>query len=431
MSGRTLHLSLHQARLLHLAVQGLLVPPRRRARKADVLAAIERMRLLQIDTIHVVARSPYLVLFARLGAYRQEWLDELLCDAAIFECWVHEACFAPIGDYPLHRRHMLDVSQHWAIRRARRVHAENSAGIAELLMHIRASGPVRSSDFARSDGSRSGSWWGWKAEKSLLEAAFALGDLMIARRERFQRVYDLTANVLAGTPSQGVADSDMPSVDAVRTRYIRDAVRALGVAEARWIADYFRMQPRVTDTELDAHVVAGELLRVGITGREAPAYVHRDNLDLATRAAAGRLRASHTTLLSPFDPVVWDRDRARELFGFDYRLECYTPAEKRRYGYFVLPILHRGRLVGRLDAKAHRSEGVFEIKSLFLQDGIDPDDALARSVAAAIGACALWHETPRITIRRSEPRSFAVKLRSALRGWPTGLPAFRVRESVT
>ncbi len=406
----------HQARLVALGAQGLLVRPTRRARKADVPTAIERMRLLQIDTIHVVARSPYLVLFSRLGDYRREWLDACLAEAAIFECWAHEACFAPIADYPLHRQHMRDLSRHWAISRARRMHADNRAGIDALLKHIRETGAVRSSDFRRSDKSTAGGWWGWKPEKQLLEAAFALGELMIARRERFQRVYDITENVLAGTPhAGGVADYDLPSAEAVRRRYVLDAVRALGITEARWIADYFRMQGRVTDAELEAHVAAGDLLRVGIAGRDAPAYVHRDNLGLAKRAAAGRLRATHTTLLSPFDPLVWDRERASALFGFDYRLECYTPAAKRRFGYFVLPILNCGRLVGRLDAKAHRSDGVFEVKSLFLEDGIAATSARTHAIACAINACARWHQTPIVAIRRTEPRNFAAGLRSAIR----------------
>lgn len=139
------------------------------------------------------------------------------------------------------------------------------------------------------------------------------------------------------------------------------------------------------------------------------------DLALARRSAAGRLRATHTSLLSPFDPVVWDRGRAAALFGFDYRIECYTPEAKRRYGYFVLPLLHRGRLVGRLDAKAHRREGRFEVKALFLEDGVAADDALASDLATAIRQCADWHATPRITLSRSEPRAFAAPLRRALR----------------
>jgi uncharacterized protein YcaQ len=157
------------------------------------------------------------------------------------------------------------------------------------------------------------------------------------------------------------------------------------------------------------------LLRTAITGRAAPAYVHRDHRQLAERAAAGRLRATRTTVLSPFDPVVWDRERASELFGFDYRLECYTPAAKRRFGYYVLPILHRGRLVGRLDAKAHRAGGVFEVKALYLETGVDADAALAATIAAALRDCAAWHATPRVTIGPTEPRGFARLLRAAFR----------------
>jgi uncharacterized protein YcaQ len=409
-----LRLSLQQARLLHLAAQGLLLAPRRRARKADVLAAIERMRLLQIDTIHVVARSPYLVLYSRLGAYRAAWLDELLAEAAIFECWGHEACFAPIADYPLHRRHLLEGSRHWAIRRARRFAASHRADIDAMLARIRTHGPLRSSDFERRDGDgNGGGWWGWKTDKSLLEAAFALGELMIARREHFQRVYDVPERVLAPTPF-GSSPADLPPLDEVRRRFVLGAVRALGITEARWIADYFRMGRRIKDADLDGLVEEGVLMRVAIAGRAAPAYVHRDHRQLAERATAGRLRATRTTVLSPFDPVIWDRERASELFGFDYRLECYTPATRRRFGYYVLPILHRGRLVGRLDAKAHRSDEVFEVKVLYLEDRVAADAALATALAAALHDCAAWHAAPRVTIGRCEPRGFAKLLRAAL-----------------
>ena len=132
------------------------------------------------------------------------------------------------------------------------------------------------------------------------------------------------------------------------------------------------------------------------------------------QAAAGRLRATHSTLLSPFDPVVWDRARASELFGFDYTLECYTPEPKRRYGYFVLPILVRGRLVGRLDAKAHRRDGVFEVKALYLEDGVVPDEALTADIARAIDDCARWHGTPKVELVRCRPAAFAKPLKAGL-----------------
>ena len=158
----------------------------------------------------------------------------------------------------------------------------------------------------------------------------------------------------------------------------------------------------------------GRLLRVQVAGWAEEAYVHPANRELIERAAAGRLRPGLTTLLSPFDPLVWDRARAREMFGFDYRLECYTPAPKRRYGYFTLPILYGNRLVGRLDAKAHRKEGIFEVKSLHLEPGIAISDEMVVSVARALKECAVWHKTPEFAVRWSNPSKLASLLKRAL-----------------
>lgn len=401
-----IRIGLQQARNLHLAAQGLLARPRRRASKADVLAAIARMRVLQIDTIHVVARSPYLVLFARLGAYDPAWLDELLAEGVIFECWAHEASFAPTTDYALHRSYRDERGKHWAMRHARRARSAHAAEMEALLEHVRAHGPVKAADFARPQGAPADGWWDWKHEKRWLEALFASGELMVARRERFQRVYDLSERVLANA---GAASTAAPAED-----FTAAAVRALGITQARWINDYFRHGPRLKDADLDARVAAGELLRVEVAGWQRPAYVHADHAGLLAAAAAGRLRATHTTLLSPFDPVVWDRERAAAMFGFDYRLECYTPAPRRRYGYYVLPILHRGRLVGRLDAKAHRADGVFEVKALYLEDGVAPTTALAEAMLGAISRCAVWHGTPEIRLGRSEPSGFGTCLGLAI-----------------
>jgi uncharacterized protein YcaQ len=405
-----LSLSVQQTRLVHLAAQGLLARPRRRARKADVLATIERMRVLQIDTINVVARSPYFVLFSRLGSYRQSWLDELLEAGAIFECWAHEACFAPAADFALHRRHAHERLGHWAMKHALRMRRERAPAMDALLAHIRESGPVKAADFERSEATKSG-WWGWKAEKRWLEALFALGELMIARRENFQRVYDLGERVLA---KMGADASATMSASEMQREFVLGAVRSLGATQARWIADYFRSGRRLKDADLDPYVESGEVLRVAVDGWSVPAYVHADHQDIALAAARGRLRATHTTLLSPFDPVVWDRERATMLFDFDYRLECYTPAPKRVYGYYVLPILRRGRLVGRLDAKAHRAEERFEVKALYLEDGVEVTDAFVEDVATAIKRCAEWHSTPHVDIGKCTPRTFRSPLRQAL-----------------
>jgi uncharacterized protein YcaQ len=402
-------LTLQQARNLHLAAQGLLRPPRGRATQRRMLVAIETMQLLQIDTIHVVARSPYFVLFSRLGAYPSQWLDDALASGDIFECWAHEACFAPIADFALHRHGTNQRDRHWAYKRAQRMHSQDRASMDRLLEHVRASGPVKSSDFERTLKGNAG-WWQWKDEKRWLEAWFALGELMILRREKFQRVYEITERVLDGI---GLQMPETLGAAEIRRAQMLRAVRALGVAQARWIADYFRSGRRFGDDELEAHVASGELLAVSVKGWERPAYVHRDHAALLELAAGGRLRATHTTLLSPFDPVVWDRARARDLFDFDYTIECYTPQPKRRYGYFVLPILRRGRLVGRLDAKAHRADGVFEVKTLYLEPGRKVDAALAADLGQAIQSCADWHETPRVEIGRCESKLLAQALQAA------------------
>ncbi|HET6807004.1 MAG TPA: crosslink repair DNA glycosylase YcaQ family protein [Frateuria sp.] len=396
-----------QARRLHLAAQGLLRPLGRRPRPADVVAAVERMRLLQIDSIHVVARSPYLVLHARLGDYDGTWLDQALAQGRIAECWAHEACFVPAADLPSHRA-WRERGAHWAHRHAARMHREHRVEMDGLLERIRAQGAVRAADFPRTDRGASG-WWEWKPEKRWLEAWFALGELMVPRRERFQRVYDLAERVLTTLDPPFVPSTlDTP---ALRRRFILDSVRALGITQARWIADYYRLKPGVGDAELAPLVAAGELLAVPVQGWNAPGYVHPEHGALLDKARTGQLRASHTALLSPFDPLVWDRARAQAMFDFEYAIECYTPAPKRRYGYYVLPILHRGDLVGRLDAKAHRTEGVFEIKALFLEPGRKVTPRLVTDVGDAIARTARWHGTPAIRLMRSEPAAFGRALR--------------------
>lgn len=384
--------SIGAARALHLAAQDMLAPRRRRAVKADVLAAIRRMGMLQIDTISVVARSPYLVLWSRLGAYEPAWLDELLAEGALFEYWAHEACFLPIEDYGLYRHRMLDpeamgwkYSATWMRERA--------VEVAALREHVRANGPVRSSDFDRKDG-KGGGWWEWKPEKRSLEVLFTAGELMIARRHNFQRIYDLAERV-----HPAWHDDSLPPLTDVRRRFVLDTVRALGLARAAWIPDYHRTRRPHPDPEQ----LAGEglLLRGRVAGWDGPVYIHPEHAALARDAQEGRLAPRLTTLLSPFDPIVWDRRRALELFGFDYRLECYTPAPKRRYGYFTLPILRRAALVGRVDAKAHRKTGVFELRSLHLEPGVRVSERLLADVAGAVRRCADWHACPEVRILAS------------------------------
>ena len=400
-------LSQNGARALLLAAQGLDRRPAKKATKRDVLNAVRRMGALQIDTIHVVARSPYLVLWSRLGDYESSWLDELLAEGRIFEYWSHEACFLPAEDFPLYRHRMLDAeSQGWHYSRAW-VEAHRRE-VEQLLAYVRERGAVRSADFERADG-KAGGWWEWKTEKRALEMLFTAGELMIARRQNFQRVYDLRERVRPDWDDARLP----PPAEAARELALK-AVRALGVAKARWVADYFRTGKRETLEIVGRLAQEGALLTVGVEGWKEPGLVHPSHRALLERAAAGRLAPELTTLLSPFDPLVWDRARARELFGFDYKLECYTPEPKRRYGYFVLPVLSRGALVGRLDAKAHRREKIFEVRSLHLEPGVRPGASLLSDLASALRDCAAWHATPEVVVRRSEPANVAAELQKFL-----------------
>jgi uncharacterized protein YcaQ len=392
-AGSSLVLPLAAARTLHLAAQGLLAPPRRKATQDDVLDAIRRMAQLQIDTIHVVARSPYFVLFSRIGAFEPAWLDAHLAQGRLFEYWAHEACLLPIEDYGLLRHRMLDPSgMGW--KYAAEWHDQYRDEIDALLERIRAEGAVRSADFARAEGDKGGGWWDWKPEKRHLEVLFATGALMVAQRHNFQRVYDVAERVL---PHWNDARDLPPCAEAERELLLRSC-RALGVIRADWAADYFRLPRRPYADALHALADAGELLPVRVEGWKHDAFVHRAHAALIGEAASGMLASTVTTLLSPFDPVVWDRKRALALFDFDYAMECYVPATKRKYGYFVLPILNRGRLIGRIDAKAHRAQQVFEVKSLHLEPGVRTSGRLVADLRRALQRCADWHGTPELRI---------------------------------
>lgn len=372
------------------------VRPKGKAGKADVLAAIRRMALLQIDTISVVARSPYFVLWSRLGNYEPAWLDQLLVDRQVFEYWAHEACFIPIEDFNLLRHRMLDPqSMGWKF--SVRWMQEHAAEIARITGHIRDNGPVRSADFVRQGERKGTGWWDWKPEKRHLEVLFTAGELMVAQRRNFARVYDLRERVL---PEWDDAKY-LPPADVAQAEMVRRTCRALGIVRVQWVRDYYRLGRGRLDPIVHAMADAGELVPVEVEGWPDTAFVHHELAPSLALASAGGQRSAVTTLLSPFDPVVWDRKRALQLWDFDYRIECYTPAHKRLHGYFVLPILSRGRLVGRLDAKAHRKAGVFEVKALYLEPGVRDTALLRQDVCGAIRRCATWHGTPAIVVKTS------------------------------
>ncbi|MEO8397705.1 MAG: crosslink repair DNA glycosylase YcaQ family protein, partial [Chloroflexota bacterium] len=335
-------LSQDAVRGLMIAAQGLQQRPTSAATKADVRQIIRQMHVLQIDTINVVARSPYLVLWSRLGDYNPRWLEELLPEGVLFEYWSHAACFLPIEDYPLYRRFMLERLT-WQEDRWRSWMDEHADLVEKLLMHIRENGAVRSADFENPEGHKGG-WWNWKDEKTALEGLWTRGDLMVTKRHNFQRHFDLRERIV-----QDWEDSRTPSLEAVHETFVLNTVKALGVTKAAWVADYFRMYKKTAQQVVAKLAKSGQLETVQVEGWDVPGYFHPDQRKTIEAAAKGKIPASKTTLLSPFDPLVWDRARGRELFNFTYQIECYTPAAKRIYGYFTLPILYNNALIGRLD----------------------------------------------------------------------------------
>lgn len=384
-------LSLKHARHLHLAAQGLLQKPRRRARESDILPTITRMSLLQIDTINVVARSPYLVLFSRLGDYPPHWLDAALTRGELMEYWAHEACFLPRSDFPLVRHRML-TPENMGWKYSAAWMAQHAAEIEQLLQHIQQNGPVRSADFAH-PRKGAGGWWEWKPHKRHLEGLFTAGKLMVVERRNFQRVYDLTHRVM---PHWDDA-RDLLSREQAELLMLDNSARSLGIFREPWLADYYRLKRPALTHWRESRAAAQQIIPVEVETL-GTLWLHTDLLPLLEKAQAGKLSATHSAVLSPFDPLVWDRKRAEQLFGFSYRLECYTPAPKRQFGYFVLPLLHRGELVGRMDAKMHRKTGELAIISLHLENSVKPGEALQKGLRQAISDFARWQQATRVTI---------------------------------
>lgn len=370
-----------------IAAQGLedgIQPP---ATKDDILAVIRQIHRLQLDSINVVARAPYFMLWSRLGDYKPQWLDELLAEGALFEYWSHAMCFLPIEDYPIYRAgsRILDYEkpQAW-------IDAHPQAANA-VLEHIRAHGPTRAGDFKR-DGPKV-EWWDPSIEKVALTKLHLAWHIMVSRRENFQALYDLSERVYP--------DGDrLPpmSLDEMNEQMVLYAIHALGVAKTEWIAPYFRQRVADVNAALKRLKKQGRVQLVDVEGWRKPGYVHPDNLALVEAAADERIPRSKTTLLSPFDPLIQGTKRIAELFDFEYTIEFYFPEKQRRYGYYSLPILHDNALVGRLDPKAHRKDGRFEVKALHLEPGVEVDDALVNALRRTLYECAWWHGTPEVVV---------------------------------
>jgi uncharacterized protein YcaQ len=354
------------ARRIALAAQGFgAEKPQQAANTGHVKRAVDRLGLLQIDSVNVLTRAHYLPLFSRLGNYDSGHLDALAWGRksrrGLFEFWAHEASLLPLASQPLLR---------WRMDRAKR-NAGDGKGklhefrraqaryISEILREVTDRGPLAASELSNPGPGR-GAWWGWSDGKLALEWLFFAGHLTTAtRRGTFERVYDLTERVLPAS----VQALPTPHPDEAQRELLRISARAMGVATETDLRDYFRLGVADTKARLAELVEAGDLRAVEVEGWEKPGYL--DPAARQPRAIEAR------ALLAPFDPLIWERDRTHRIFDFFYRIEIYTPVAKRVHGYYVLPFLLGDRLVARVDLKADRANSALLVHAAHLEPAAD------------------------------------------------------------
>jgi uncharacterized protein YcaQ len=373
----TVVLSNAEAKPIALAAQGFADPrPTGRADRRHLRRVLDRIGLLQIDSVNVLVRSQELPLFARLGPHPRTLIDDSTRDGELFEYWVHEASLVPTGQYHLHRWRMREPFPWPGFRR--RVEQQRDY-IEQVYRRVVEEGPLVASDLKARVGTK-GTWWDHDDGKTALEALFYLGRITARRRPHdFARLYDLPERML---PAEALARPAMPEHEA-RKELLVLAAKHHGVGTLKDLADYHRLTPTRCKQALAELVEEGRLLAVTVREWDRPAYLHPE--------ARLRRRISARALLSPFDPVVWNRDRALRLFGFHYRIEIYTPAPERQYGYYVLPFLLGDELVGRVDVKADRANGALLVQSAWAEPGVNERD-VAGGLLEELRLMASWLE---------------------------------------
>jgi uncharacterized protein YcaQ len=375
-------LSADEARRLALRAQGLLGAPDRRGGAPALLRALG---LVQLDTISVLARSHELVAYARLGAIGRAAVERAYWGGGAFEYWAHAACILPVEQWPwfAYRRRAFRA-------RGRRWHDVPEGACEGLLQRLADEGALTTGDLGGAKASAE--WWDWSHAKVAIEWLLDIGEVVCTERRGWRRVYDLPSRVL--DPALLAANpSDAECVAAL----VGGAARALGVATVADLAEHHRL----TQVQVRGALEAAGLVEVGVGGWDAPGWAHPDVL------AAGPARGRHrTTLLSPFDSLIFTRPRTERLFGFTHRLEAYVPKPKRVHGYFVMPLLAGGRLVGRVDPAREGTTLVARQLSV-RPDAIEP-------MASALREAAGWVGCDDVVLERVEPASAARPLRAAL-----------------
>ncbi|MFC0315222.1 winged helix-turn-helix domain-containing protein [Gordonia phosphorivorans] len=391
-------LSAAAARSIALAAQGFTDPaPNGPVTRAHFKRVLGRTRLLQMDSVNVLARAHYLPAFSRLGAYDDRLLDTAAWRSTaraprlLVEYWAHEAALIPVDDWPLFRWRMTELAGgRW--RHVREALARNTALVDDILAVIIEAGASTPRDLESAlgvdrAGAAPGTWWERGEVKNVCEALFAGGTLSAVRDDKFFRHYDLAERVV-GEDRLAV---DLPKAEAV-AELVRRAAAAHGIATAADLADYYRLPTAEVRGLLGALIEDGTVTEVTVEGWGEPAYLHRE--------ASIPRRPVRSTLLSPFDPLVFYRPRTLRLFGFHYRIEIYVPAHKRVHGYYVLPYLHDGGLQARVDLKADRRRGVLQVLAAHHEDGADLDH-LVPALAADLAALALWRGLDSVQVQPS------------------------------
>ena len=364
MAKRLDALSIADARALALAAQGFDTPrPASKATQRHVNSLISRLGVIQIDSVNVLVRSQELPLFSRLGNHDRNAIPKATESQKIFEYWGHEAAHLPVEIHPLFRWKMeaarLGKARHWGLTS---FYDDNKAFVKRMLKHIETNGPTTARELStrtEKRGADKKTWWDWDEAKVGLEYLFLTGQLMSrGRGTDFARIYDTPERVL---PRQ-VLDAPTPTEhDARKQLLIRSSI-AQGVATVVDLADYYRQKPAAVKPLIAELIEEGELRTVAVDGWAEKAFVHR------SAKLPKQLHA--TALLSPFDSLVWCRPRNERLFDFHYRIEIYTPKEKRKYGYYVLPFMMNGQMVGRVDLKADRANSKLLVHSVHTEKGI-------------------------------------------------------------
>ena len=360
MPKRLDELTIVEARSLALAAQGFDKPrTKTKSTTADAVAVIKKLGVIQIDSVNVLVRSQELPLFSRLGDHDRNAISKATSHRKIFEYWGHEAAHLPVDLHPVFRFKMHAARsgklKHWGLTS---FYADNKAFVRRILKHVEINGSTSARDLSTRTTKKS-SWWDWDEAKTALEYLFLTGELMsCGRGSDFARVYDTPERVL---PEKILQMPTLSETDARKDLLVR-AMRAQGVATLRDLADYYRQKPAVVKPLVSELVEQGVLREVAVDGWQDKAYVHR-SAKLPRKLYA-------TALLSPFDSLVWCRPRNERLFNFHYRIEIYTPKEKRKFGYYVLPFMMNGQMVGRVDLKADRENSKLLVQSVHTERGV-------------------------------------------------------------